>query len=130
MSLISNTSSASEGNFHVVGRTSNAPLSLTFVDAPVDSSLSLAASTSNSPARVVLHKTYEGTFDLASSLVFRPEVEWSPVNDPTERDRHRRVRLDATKGTRVHGGVSWEEGGEDRGSAVIETTNSPLRLVL
>ena len=130
VSLVSNQSSTTGGNFHVAARASNAPLSLTVVDAPLDSMLLLAASTSNSPARVALHKTFQGTFDLSSSAVFRPEVDWSPVNDPAEQDRRRRVRLDTIKGSRVRGGVEWEEGGEERGKVVVETSNSPLRLVL
>ncbi|KAI0800275.1 hypothetical protein C8Q74DRAFT_1364043 [Fomes fomentarius] len=130
ISLTSNTSGSASGDFRVVARSSNTPLTLTFVDAPADSALSLSASTSNAPTHVTLHKTFEGTFDLSSSSVFRPQVDWTPADDPTDGIRRRRVRLDTVKGSRVRGGISWVEGGEDRGQVVLETTNSLLRLTL
>ncbi|KAI0753380.1 hypothetical protein C8Q80DRAFT_1249886 [Daedaleopsis nitida] len=130
VSLTSNTSE-SGGTFHVVARSSNAPLTLTFVDAPADSTLSMTASTSNAPAHVTVHKTFEGSFDLASSSGFRPEVEWAPVGDPAGHNRTRRVVLDmARKASGKRGTVSWEETGKAKGRVVVETTNAPLRLVL
>ncbi|KAI0755025.1 hypothetical protein C8Q80DRAFT_1117540 [Daedaleopsis nitida] len=132
ITLISNTSAATEGNFHVVARSLNAPLKLAFEDAPVDSSLTVTASTSNSPARVALHSTFEGVFDLMSSSIFRPEVDLGPVDDPAERGRTRQVRFSTQKGTRRSGSVSWGkgDGATSGGRVVVETTNAPLSLVL
>ncbi|KAI0712789.1 hypothetical protein C8T65DRAFT_173664 [Cerioporus squamosus] len=132
VTLKSNTSDASKGTFHVTTRTENAPLYLTFVDAPVDSSLTVNAHTSNSPGHVTLHPTYEGTYDASSTLIFRPEVRWTGAEDPYGRGARRIVRIDENtrKGPRVSGGVSWTHGGESKGKVTVETSNSPLRLDL
>ncbi|RPD57430.1 hypothetical protein L226DRAFT_467615 [Lentinus tigrinus ALCF2SS1-7] len=132
VTLRSNTSDGTKGTFHVTTRTENAPLYLTFVEAPIDSSLTVNAHTSNSPGHVTLHKTYEGTFDASSTLIFRPEVRWSPAEDPSGRGARRVVRFDENtmKGPHVSGGVSWTYGGEDKGRVAVETSNSPFRLDL
>ncbi|KAI0740773.1 hypothetical protein C8Q76DRAFT_791175 [Earliella scabrosa] len=130
VALASNTSSNTHGKYTVNVRTANAPLHLTFVDAPVASALTLDAHTSNSPARVVLHKTYEGAFDLLTSMFFRPEVKWSPVEDPAGRGRQRDVRFSTIGRGQVRGLVAWDEEGESRGTVKVETSNSPLQLTL
>ncbi|TFK83281.1 hypothetical protein K466DRAFT_267840 [Polyporus arcularius HHB13444] len=132
VTLKSNTSDASRGTFYITTRTENAPLYLTFVDAPVNSSLTVNVHTSNSPGHVTLHPTYEGTYDASSTLIFRPEVRWTAVEDPSGRGARRIVRLDenARTGPRVSGGVSWTHGGESKGRVTTETSNSPFRLDL
>ena len=111
-------------------RTSNAPLHLQFFDAPVDSALGLQAETSNSPAEVSLHKTFEGEFELASSLFFVPEVQWHPVDDPAGRGRERRVSVGQVSRSHVRGNVGWDEDGGRRGDVSVKTSNAPLRLFL
>jgi len=54
--------------FSVDACTSNAGLDLTFLSAPVDSVLSVTASTSLGPARVNLHETHKGASNLKTSL--------------------------------------------------------------
>ncbi|KAI1790402.1 hypothetical protein LXA43DRAFT_513251 [Ganoderma leucocontextum] len=130
--LYSNASDATGGTFVVSARTANSPLKLTFVDAPVDSALHATMGTSNSPAQVTLHETYEGSFSLLSSTFFRPAVEWDKdPEDPAGRGRERTVKVNAVKDSLVTGDVFWgEKEAKEKGSVSVETSNSPLRLIL
>ena len=131
MTLQSTTASSTGVTFGVSAHTSNAPLALTVVDAPLEHTLALNARTSNSPARVTLHTTYEGTFEARSSRWFRPTVEWdAEAKDPAGEGRNRRVQVRRVRGESVEGSAAWAEGGEERGHVVVETSNSPLRLKL
>ncbi|RDX48573.1 hypothetical protein OH76DRAFT_1483681 [Lentinus brumalis] len=130
VTLATNTSDGTQGKYHVTTRSSNAPVRLAFVDAPVDSALTAIAHTSNSPVHVTLHETYEGRFDASTSSWFSPEVRWKPVDDPAGRERKRNVRIDTVKRGQSHGAVYWDADGEERGSVVVDTSNSPVRLDL
>ncbi|KAI0696204.1 hypothetical protein C8T65DRAFT_37507 [Cerioporus squamosus] len=130
VTLATNTSDGTQGKYHVTTRSSNAPLHVAFVDAPVDSALTAIAHTSNSPVHVALHETFEGRFDASTSSWFTPEVRWKPVEDPAGRERKRDVRIDTVKRSHVHGSVYWDADGEERGSVTVETSNSPIRLDL
>ncbi|KAI0753363.1 hypothetical protein C8Q80DRAFT_1096622 [Daedaleopsis nitida] len=136
IALASNGTDPASTAFHVVARTSNTPLALAITAAPPDSALTLTASTSNGPADVALPRAFAGMFDLASSSVFRPTLDWSPAaagdSDPAGRGRQRRVRLDPLKGraSRLRGSVSWEDGDEERGRVAVETTNAMLTVTL
>lgn len=130
ISLASNTSDATKGKYWASAHTANAPLHLSFVDAPVDSTLTLDAHTANSPAEVSLHKTFEGKFELSSSVWFTPEVQWHPVDDPAKRERKRRVSVSQVGRGHVQGNVAWAEEGETRGEVTVKTSNSPVRLHL
>ncbi|KAF4589929.1 hypothetical protein EYR38_009224 [Pleurotus pulmonarius] len=90
------------GIYHIETITSNAPLSVDFPVAPVNSTLSLDGKTSNAPATVSLHPTYEGRFKLITSL-FTPVLEKSSVDDPSGRGRERYTLLD-------HYTFKWKDG--------------------
>ena len=130
--LYSNTSDSTGGAFTVSARTSNSPLKLVFVDAPVDSILFVAAGTSNSPAQVRLHETYEGSFMLRGSTFFPPTVEWREgVQDPAGHGRERTVETKIINDSLVTGDVFWGEKAKKAGSVQwFEASNAPLRLAL
>ena len=133
LGLYSNTTNATGGAFTVNARTTNSPMKLSFVDAPADSALHADAGTSNSPAQVQLHETFEGAFSLTTSRFLRPVVEWErDVEDPAGRGRERTVRVNEVKDSLVTGNVFWgkKEGAKARGTVRVSTTNSPLRLLL
>ncbi|KAI0753418.1 hypothetical protein C8Q80DRAFT_1095853 [Daedaleopsis nitida] len=130
ISLASNTSDSTKGKYWVSARTANAPLRLAFVDAPVDSTLTLEADTANFPAEVSLHKTFEGKFDISSSMWWTPEVQWHPVEDPAKRERKRQVSVGQVARSHVRGNVAWDEDGKNRGEVTLKTSNSPVRLFL
>ena len=129
--LYSNTSDATKGEFHLDVRTSNSPLQVAFVDTPVDSSLYAVVHTSNSPAQVTLHRAFEGAFSLLGMPFPRPIVQWdTSVEDPAGRGRERTVRVDGVQGSLVYGKVFWGDEGVRNGTVQVETSNSPLRLLL
>jgi len=131
----SSSSSATETTltYHVEAKTSNSPLTINFATAPVGSTLDLDASTSNSPAKVSLHSTYEGIFNLSTSI-FRPQVVAAEeVEDPKGKERKRTVTIDRINGhNKVDGKVFWgdEEKSEAEGVVKVHTSNSPLILKL
>ena len=130
ISLVSNTTDGTQGSYYTYARSSNAPGELSVVDAPPDSHLDLEARTSNSPLHVALHKTYEGTFDLLTSMWY-PNVEWQPdAEDPKGLGRTRRVHVDEIKGAHTTGYAAWASGGEKNGTVILRTSNSPVRLEL
>ncbi|KDR84319.1 hypothetical protein GALMADRAFT_237095 [Galerina marginata CBS 339.88] len=124
------SASGTGGSFDITTTTSNSPLRVTFSDSPVDSRLSLKASTSNSPATVSLHPAYEGTFTVQTSL-FGPTLRRkSDVEDPSGEGRERNVKFGSIgKGPRVlTGEVYWDEKRKDEGAVSVRTSNSPVVL--
>ncbi|KAG6899586.1 hypothetical protein C0993_008960 [Termitomyces sp. T159_Od127] len=119
------------GKFKVHASTSNAPLELSFAEAPVDSILILDATTSIGPATVSLHPTYEGQYTAATSFQ-RPSVVINhDVEDPAGRGRKRLVRSLANRGPIVSGTVRWYDGDDNKefiGNVEVRTSFSPLTL--
>lgn len=87
------TDSGSGGHLTVNATTSLSPLNLTFVGAPVDSTLVLYGATALSNAFLRLHETFEGIFRLASTFT-SPTVKYdqgAEHRDPAKRGRERIV---------------------------------------
>ena len=115
--------------FAVDAATSVSVLDLTFLSAPVNSALSLTASTSLAPARVKLHETYQGSFNLKTSLS-SPKVEYDPRQaDPAGEGRSRKVDIRWMRPL-VEGSATWSEEGLELGSVDVETSLSPAFLAL
>jgi hypothetical protein len=124
-------SESTGGKFIVSTETSNSPLEVRFAEAPVDSVLHFSGRTSNSPAYVELHPTYEGSFHLQSSI-FRPQVDVTPgVQDPKGEQRERKVRF-SNVGKDIAGTVRWvgDDDSEGRGSVELKTSVMRAHLVL
>lgn len=82
LALLSAPESESKGSFIVHARTSNSPLALNITEQAPDSVLNLEMHTSNSPAHVHLHPTFEGTFKLRTSVfpaVVSPDEDWKTL---------------------------------------------------
>jgi len=135
LSLVSTFENSTSGAFTVVTRTTNSPLDINFSDHAPDGLLKLDAHTSNSPAQVHLHPSFEGTLKLRTSI-FAPTV--SPdleVEDPAGRGRTRSVNV-STIGRHsriVHGDVEWkpeDEALKPDGKVEVSTSNSPLQVRL
>jgi len=135
ISLSTNSSSGTGGQFRVYTHTRNAALGVSFSASPPDSRLHLDASTKNAPARVALHAAFEGGFVLKTSQ-FRPVLHELPgVEDPAGRGRERNVSARAVAGCALIGNVSWVPPGEhvqthNAGWASVTTRNAPVTLVL
>ena len=112
ISLVAATKDHSGGKFLVDTFTSNSPLHIRFVDAPVDSILRFAGFTSNSPAVALLHPTYQGDLVVKSTLL-GPKVDVNEeVKDPEGEGRTRTVDL-AHVGKEIVGKVYWGSENKD-----------------
>ncbi|KAJ3563688.1 hypothetical protein NP233_g8775 [Leucocoprinus birnbaumii] len=127
----SDSFSESFPDFLVSTHTSNSRLDVTFQDSPVNSILTYRGSTSNSPANVYLHWTFEGRFHLNShSPWFNPIVNEHQVDDPTDKGRTRSVRYSNVRGY-VDGEVKWgNEINRKKGEVDVSTSNSRITLDL
>ena len=128
--LYSTAESSEGGCFHVIARTSNAPLALSFPDAPLQSHLDVHARSSNQLVTVNAHKAYEGVFALRTSNAL-PQVKWDEeVEDPAGKGRERKVEIRHVGGNGIRGTTAWE--GEPRGKGMIGvwSTNKEVMLNL
>jgi len=128
----SSSSLKSVGVYHVDAETSNSRLGLAFATAPVGSTLTLNAATSNSPANVALHPTFEGDFDLSTSNWFKAlVVEDEDVQDPSGKDRKRNISYNRVDGQhKVVGKVFWGEDGNNKADGVVKVQTSNSGVVL
>ncbi|XP_006461438.1 hypothetical protein AGABI2DRAFT_178597 [Agaricus bisporus var. bisporus H97] len=123
------TSGNAGTDFKVISVTTNAHLDFSFLEVPLYSTLHHQASTSNSPATVTMHPTFEGRFSLASSSLFTPVINEHRVEDPYGKDRHRIVTRRTFRGL-VEGDVSWGGDTKGDGSVHVSTSNGKLTLNL
>jgi len=115
-------------NFSVLTHTSNGPLDVAFRDAPVDSLLAYRGSTSNSPANVLLHPTFQGRFTLAThSAWLNPIIHQHRVDDPAGRGRNRFVSYRNLQGY-VRGDIVWGNTDGEKGDVDLATSNARLTL--
>lgn len=117
------------GDFKVNAETSNNRLELAFPAAPVDSTLYVKAETSNSPASVKVHPTYEGGFSLRTSQ-YTPTIEKEERRDPSGRGRVREVWTSTVRKGFMQGSVEWVPSGEGRASSHIDLKSSNAGVTL
>lgn len=132
ISLISTAPDSTGGAFNVTAGTTNGPLTVAFQDAPANSTLNASLQTCNAPARVAMHSTFEGHYELHGFVFLRPSVRVMPAQDPTGRGRRRDTATTSTGMGMVRGYVRWQPtsgGGNDQGRegyVRVCTTNAPL----
>lgn len=132
-SLVSTAKSGAGGQFDISAQSSNSPLKARLVTAPADSTINLDAHTSNSPARVVLHDAYEGSFKAHTSLM---GVTFERLEDPEDphgegRERSYSVSRPDRPGNTLEGKVWWgEEGNRKAKLGKVEVTTSILPVTL
>ncbi|RDB25163.1 hypothetical protein Hypma_007984 [Hypsizygus marmoreus] len=120
--------SSKGGRYLVTASTSNSPLRVDFAASPLDSTLKLEASTSNSPASVSLDPAYEGTFSLTTSL-FAPTLIRHQVDDPSGKGRERIIETNSFGRNVLKGSVKWAKQ-QGQGSVSIRSSNAPVTLEL
>lgn len=122
--IISSIELLASGTYSTSFSTSNAHLALNVTSHPEGAKLFLTGLTSNAPSSVQLHPTYQGTFELSSSVVTPAVV----VAD--QEGRHVEFERD---GGSVKGSV-WKEKDEEArkegGEVVVSTSNAPNILML
>ncbi|KAJ3535088.1 hypothetical protein NM688_g7029 [Phlebia brevispora] len=135
ISLVSALQGGTGSSFKTTTKTTNGPLNVSFLTAPLDSVLQFEGSTSNAPASAAMHYTYEGDIYLSSGGLFAPKIMADESSqDPAGRGRQRTVQLTsfnpANRGT-LEAKVRWgAEGGRPLGSVEMSTSNSPITLTL
>ncbi|KAF7428848.1 hypothetical protein PC9H_008080 [Pleurotus ostreatus] len=129
ISLLKDTVGSSGGVYDVEAFTSNAPLDIDFPTAPIDSTLSLDSKTSNGAASVSLHPTFEGRFELVSSL-FPPTVEKSTISDPSGRGRERTIQYTSLNRGVLSGKVQWAGSDKSDGRVLVKSSNAKVTLKL
>ena len=143
----------SGGTFDVSAETTNAQLTLNSLAQPINSSLTLHASTSNSPAQILLHPNFAGDFSVQTTIYsvvikidesgeslqesqggieseeeMESELEYSGTKQFT-----RQARLLGWKPTHALGHAWWvdadgKDAGFAKGSAVVRTSLGPVFL--
>ncbi|KAI1788343.1 hypothetical protein LXA43DRAFT_1025928 [Ganoderma leucocontextum] len=132
ISLISTAPNAIGGAFNVTASTTNGPLTVAFQDAPANSVLNASLQTCNGPARVAMHSTFEGRYELHGFAFSRPSFRVLPAQDPTGRRRRRDMATTHTGMGVVCGYVRWQpslaggNGQAREGYVRVRTTNAPL----
>ncbi|KAM5544944.1 hypothetical protein V8D89_001055 [Ganoderma adspersum] len=132
ISLVSTSQNATGGDFSVTASTTNGPLTIAFQDAPVNSVLNASLQTCNAPARVAMHSTFEGRYELHGFAFLRPSVRVMHVQDPSGRRRRRDLATTSTGMGVVRGYVRWQPasgggtGQAREGYVRVHTTNAPL----
>ncbi|QRW26791.1 hypothetical protein RhiXN_01386 [Rhizoctonia solani] len=101
--------------------TTNGHLTVNVTSLPAGSKLFFDAHTSNAPASVQLHPAYEGTFELASSIV-------SPAVVGEEKEG-RKIEFER-EGRLVKGSVWREDKGVREGGEVVVRTSNALNVLL
>jgi hypothetical protein len=143
ISLSTNSSSGTRGDFRVYAYTANAPLDVCITKSPPDSHLHFEGATRNAPACAALPAAFEGNF-LVQTSHFHPALHVSPhVKDPAGRGRVRKVNDRVVAGRAIIGNVSWVPPGESlpmspvdtdadakAGWASVVTANAPVKLAL
>lgn len=117
------------GKFDLVASTKNALVDLQFTTAPVDSILACSVSTSNGPADVHLHPTYEGSVTLVNSHGITGIHQNDALEDPSGRGRSRVVGWDHKWKLWWLGWVGWGEK-KKAGQLVVKTSNADNTLWL
>lgn len=133
VSLVAETKGNTGGKFNVVARSSNSPVDVKFDTAPIDSVLHVDVHTSNSPARLTLHPTFEGSFSLHTGAWFPTTVQQrnEDEEDPAGKDRKRTLELRTIRRGSTEGSVAWTPSErEELGTAVLTSSNSPVALYL
>ena len=120
--------SETSSSFSVLTHTSNSPLDVAFRDAPIDSLLAYRGSTSNSPANVLLHPTFQGHFTLAThSAWLSPVIHQHQVDDPAGKGRNRFVSYRNLQGYAM-GDIVWGNTDGEKGEVDLATSNARLTL--
>ena len=119
------------GSFDVVAQTSNAPLNVQFDSAPIDSRVTFKGRSTNSPAAVKLHETFEGSFTVDTGRWFEAGIHVVNTQDPSGRGRQRYVSRGGDGRGHGEGKATWgDASGRRLGHAAISTTHSPVHLYL
>ncbi|EJU04308.1 hypothetical protein DACRYDRAFT_105370 [Dacryopinax primogenitus] len=116
------------GVFSVVAKSSNTQVEVGVLDQPVNSTLSLTATSTNGRIGVGLHPAFEGEFIARTTNGKSELIETPNVNDPAGLHRVRHITVSRFANI-LTGSAFWGEK-KKRGSAVLSTTNAGVQLAI
>lgn len=116
------------GNFSVNATTQNGPLTLTFPSAPRSCNLQLRASGSLGPADVSPPKTYEGAFEVQTSMAYTQ----AGFGDGSGRRQQgqRMLVFESDGNTKKRGWICSSDEGRWRGDIKVTSSMAPVTLRL
>ncbi|KAJ7779077.1 hypothetical protein B0H16DRAFT_1501021 [Mycena metata] len=114
--------------FNITARTSHGPIDLDVVAAPLESNITLGATTSLGSLSAKLPTTFEGEFHASTSLSSLQVKVDENAEDPAGKGRKRHVDHRTVGKASSHGYVSWSEEGKTRGSVVVRSSLGPVSL--
>ncbi|KAK7013835.1 54S ribosomal protein L16, mitochondrial [Favolaschia claudopus] len=122
-------SSKDDSVFDVIAHTAHGRLGVDILSAPLESTLTLHATTALAPAYVGLPITYEGSFHAETSLGSVTVAIDGEAEDPAGKGRKRIANSEGHHG-RSSGKVGWSEEGMERGEVTVVTSLSAVEIKL
>lgn len=124
-----------KSRYVVDAQTSNSPVGLKFPTSPLDPIINIKAITSNGPATVDTHPTFQGTFMLTTTDLDVSIDQSRDTRDPSGQGRSREFEYTEIKTGSVMGQVYWGEINPPKDpfsvpGVIIQTTNSPTTLIV
>jgi hypothetical protein len=120
--------SKASGAFDIAARTSYGPLRVAVLSAPVNSNITLQATSTLGAADVSMPPTYEGSFNAYTSLSSITVNMDEKAEDPAGEGRTRRMEFDQAGRGMMIGRVGWSDEGMGRGSVHVRTSMAPVKL--
>lgn len=134
------TPSGEGGSFYVQTNTVTDPISISFIDAPLDSVLKCEASSTTSRVDVILHPTYEGSFSASPSFNHKANLQFKYAPDPHGKDKKIYAWSKEDKfNHRMVGFTSWKSNTEtlqgqdmrgEYGEITLSSVNAPISLTI
>jgi hypothetical protein len=103
-------------------------IELDVLAAPLDSNITLSATTNLGAITVKLPTTYEGSFSAATSMSSLAVDFDENAQDPTGKGRKRTMEYERIYKTVARGSIGWSEEGKTRGSVGARTSMAPVTL--
>lgn len=105
------------------------PLNITFPHAPVLSRLEVDASTTNAPAAIALHRSYEGDLEVRTTSTALVMVDTSlPAEDPSGEGRRWRLTRRKVRAGSILANVCFDADNAHKGLVKIRTSNADAVL--
>ncbi|KAJ7816716.1 hypothetical protein B0H13DRAFT_2459744, partial [Mycena leptocephala] len=122
------SSKESGAAFDIIAYNSNMAIELDVLAAPLDSNITLSATTNLGAITIKLPTTYEGSFSAATSISSLAVDFNENAQDPAGKGRKRTMEYERIYKTVARGSIGWSEEGKTRGSVGARTSMAPVTL--
>ncbi|KAJ6454153.1 hypothetical protein C8R45DRAFT_846739, partial [Mycena sanguinolenta] len=122
------SSKEDSASFNIAARTAHGRVGVDVLSAPLNSNITLQATTAIGPAEISLPPSYEGAFSGSTSLGSVDIAADGEIEDPAGEGRERRIEFAEVGRNRKAGHVGWSEEGMARGKVSVVTSMAPVRI--